>query len=466
MRIIPSLLATTLLATAAFTAACTDREVARVDPKQNKEQKKEIPVDLNRNIDILFVLDNSSSMGDEQESLLENFSNFINVLNNIEGGLPNVHIGVVSTDLGVGPYMIGGCVGNGDNGLLQNAAHPVGGGSCPTPSDPYIIDLANEDGSRQKNYSGSLNDTFSCIARLGTSGCGFEQPLEAMRRALDGSNAANTGFLRDDAFLAVIHITDEDDCSVLPGAGAALFNTAAELDNIGSELGHLSSFRCFEFGVTCDPDSPRSTGPRQDCVAQVNSAFMPDISVYTEFLKGLKDDPAKVIVAGIRGPGNNVGVVLNEDGEPRLSPSCCRSAGECNLDAPNRADPAVRLDSFLESFPNRNTATTICNNDLSDALTQIADLLTEVLGNPCIGGDLKLTDGQPTCTVTDVSNKGKENESQVIVPECNAERSNLPCFHFDIDATECTSTPTQLALTIERSSDPDNTVLEARCESN
>ncbi len=459
MRIIPSLLATTLLASAAFTAACTDREVARVDPKQNKEQKKEIPVEINRNLDILFVIDNSNSMRDEQTSLAANFNNFINVLNNIEGGLPNVHIGVVTTDLGAGPYNITGCTGNGDNGLLQNA--PVGGAGCSAPTDRYIIDLANEDGSRQKNYTGGLAESFSCIAQLGVNGCGFEQPLESMYRALNGTNAANEGFIREDAFLAVIIITDEDDCSV---TDPSMFNSDSSLDNISSSLGFLSSFRCFEFGVTCDPDSPRSAGPRQDCVAQTSSPYMADISKYSEFLKTLKTDPAKIIVAGIRGPGNVVSVAL-KDGEPKLAPSCCRDAN-CNIDSENKADPAVRIDSFLESFPNRNTATTICNEDLSDALTVIAELLTEVLGNPCIDGDLKLTDGQPTCTVTDVSNKGKENESQVIVPLCNADNSNLPCYHFDIDTEECSNTPTQLALTIERSVDPENTVLEARCESN
>ena len=39
-------------------------------------------------------------MLDEQTNLKNNFPNFINVLNSIEGGLPNIHLGVVSTDLG------------------------------------------------------------------------------------------------------------------------------------------------------------------------------------------------------------------------------------------------------------------------------------------------------------------------------------------------------------------------------
>ena len=59
---------------------------------------KDIPVTVNRDLDILFLIDDSPSMADKQNNLAANFPNFINVLNTIEGGLPNVHIGVVFTN--------------------------------------------------------------------------------------------------------------------------------------------------------------------------------------------------------------------------------------------------------------------------------------------------------------------------------------------------------------------------------
>jgi hypothetical protein len=451
------LLAPTLVfgALATTLAACPDREVARVDPRQNREQEKEVPVQINRNIDILFVIDNSGSMREEQDSLAANFNRFINVLNNIEGGLPNVHIGVVSTDIGAGPYGIMGCTGNGDNGILQNAPSD---GTCNPPSDLFIIDTANEDGSRSTNYAGGdLASTFSCIAKLGTTGCGFEQPLEAVQRALNGSNAQNNGFLRDDAFLAVIIISDEDDCSV---EQVSMFDSDPALDTVDSAVGPLSSFRCFEFGVQCEPDTPRSAGPRQDCVPRTNSEYMNDVDQYANFLKTLKDDPAQIIVAGIIGNPTPV-TVGSKDGEPTLDASCTSASGD--------ADPGIRLQNFLEAFPNRNTSTTICDDDLSDALTVIADLLAKVIGNPCIEGDLVLdADGQPDCSVADVRFLNQDGQEESVIPKCDASMSNLPCYHFEVDTDQCAATPTNLTLVIERGNAdvPSQTTVVARCVAN
>src|SRR5215211_6641760 len=88
----------------ALLAGCPDREVSKVDPAQDKAELKDIPVDVNRAVDILFVVDNSSSMREEQGNLSRNFPRFIEALSQIEGGLPDVHIGVVSTDLGAGNF--------------------------------------------------------------------------------------------------------------------------------------------------------------------------------------------------------------------------------------------------------------------------------------------------------------------------------------------------------------------------
>src|SRR5262245_13748524 len=81
-------------------AVCPDRTNTQVTTEQGRVEHKHIPVTPNRNIDILFLIDDSPSMADKQNNLAQNFPNFINVLNTIEGGLPDVHIGVATSDLG------------------------------------------------------------------------------------------------------------------------------------------------------------------------------------------------------------------------------------------------------------------------------------------------------------------------------------------------------------------------------
>jgi hypothetical protein len=60
-----------------------------------------------------------------------------------------------------------------------------------------------------------ISSTFAQTANVGTSGPGIEMHLRAVEmafgeRVTDGSNA---GFKRDDALLATVILTDEDDCS-------------------------------------------------------------------------------------------------------------------------------------------------------------------------------------------------------------------------------------------------------------
>ena len=196
-------------------AACPNREVSEVNPSQDKVEPKEIPLTINRDIDILFVIDNSGSMAEEQAALVANFPQFINVLEQIEGGLPNVHLGVVSSDMGTLGVPTGDpACSDPDNGNLVKG-NPDLANQCTMVSGNYIS-YDDQDGAGGNppviNYTGTLADAFACTARLGKDGCGFEQHLESARAALNG-NPVNNTFLRDNAYLAVIVIADEDDCS-------------------------------------------------------------------------------------------------------------------------------------------------------------------------------------------------------------------------------------------------------------
>src|SRR5687767_3990961 len=94
------------------------QEVARMRAMQNP------------NLDILFIIDDSPSMSDKQAALAAAFPRMIDVLAQLDGGLPNLHIGVVTSDMGtsasgslpapaIGVVGQGGCSGRGDDGRLQ-----------------------------------------------------------------------------------------------------------------------------------------------------------------------------------------------------------------------------------------------------------------------------------------------------------------------------------------------------------
>jgi len=462
-------------------AGCPDREVSRVDPIQDPVLDKSIPVNLNRNLDILFVVDNSGSMLAEQQQLAMNFPEFINVLQQIEGGLPDIHLGVLSSNVGAaGAQSVPGCPASGDDGNLLTGPP---GNTCATQfglQGSFISDIAQQNGTRTKNYTGDLAGLFSCMAQLGTSGCGFEMHLESMYRALQPGK--NAGFYRPDAYLAVVFIADEDDCSTEMGAMFGDPNAG-----LTSQLGPRTSFRCFEFGVQCDNDpNPRAFGPKTGCRPRDNSQYMFEVERYITFMQGLKTDPKLVIVAGIIGNFDDTtgDATVGPDPNNAMFPSLQKS---CFTRDPNDPDdgaaPPVRIQKFLQAFPERNTFTTICNDSLSDALQQIANLLKTAIGNPCIEKELAdrnptLPDLQPECSVVDVINPDSDSRSETVIPACStviqtgatcdAGSVPTPCWCIHPDATQCPASadnPQSYSIEVNRggATPPTGTVLEVQC---
>jgi len=448
-------------------AGCPDREVSRVDPLQDNVLDKDIPVNLNRNLDILFVIDNSLSMAAEQASLAANFPQFINVLQQIEGGLPDVHIGVVSSNMGAaGASSVPGCANPGDDGNLLTGPP---GNTCQSQfslTNSYVSDISQPDGSRVRNYTGDLSQLFSCMAQLGTSGCGFEMHLESMYAALQPGK--NPGFYRDEAYLAVIFIADEDDCSTADGTMFTDPNAG-----VTSPLGPRTSFRCHEFGIECDNDpNPRAFGTKLNCRPRTSSPYMYTLPRYIDFLRNLKSDPKLIIVAGIVGVfDQETGtVVVGPDATNATWPEVQKSCGYDPNDDNAGASPPVRLTNFMVSFPERNTFTTICNSNLSDALVQIATLLKTAIGNPCI--DAPLADRNPDlpglqeeCSVADVTAPDGPNRTETVIPKCDANHSVIPCWEFVADAVQCPDAPDNLAIEVDRGgfTPPLGTVLQLQC---
>ena len=146
-----------------------------------------------REVDVLFVVDDSSFMASAQANLVASFPAFMETLRALPGGAPNLHIAVVSSDMGAGDGSIKGCAGGGKGGRFQSAAR----GAC-TATNLEAGETFISDAHGVVNYRGSIEDVFGCIAPLGESGCGFEQPFAALTRALGadgrGPPAENAGF--------------------------------------------------------------------------------------------------------------------------------------------------------------------------------------------------------------------------------------------------------------------------------
>jgi len=159
-------------------------------------------------LDLLFVIDNSSSMGTKQADLMANFPVLIDALfDPAIGAVTDLNVGVISTDMGVGGFSVPTCSGNDDGVLLHDPRPGVPG--C-APSYPTFLHAGAAD------HGPAFVSSFACIGTLGTNGCGFEQPFAAASKALtvhSRSGGANSGFLRSDSVLGVIFLSDENDCT-------------------------------------------------------------------------------------------------------------------------------------------------------------------------------------------------------------------------------------------------------------
>lgn len=133
--------------------------------------------------DVLFVIDDSRSMVEEQERLHDNFDAF---LSTIASSKADFQVGLVTTDV-VSPGA----------GMLR--------GGIFAPDSPEIERALAE------------------AVEVGTDGDREEQGLLAAKLAIDGRN---DGFPRPGAMLSVVVISDEDDAS--PGDVAGYVEAVAE----------------------------------------------------------------------------------------------------------------------------------------------------------------------------------------------------------------------------------------------
>ena len=153
--------------------ACQETEFSRLRASEIFEQAP------SNAVDILWVIDNSISMENEQENVAAGFADFVSQLETTE---MDFQLGVISSDMDP-----------------TNTAAGVLLGSPPVLSRS-VPDYA---------------ELFRTRVRMGTGGSDKEKGLESALTALSSplADTRNLGFMRDDAMLNVVVLSDENDCS-------------------------------------------------------------------------------------------------------------------------------------------------------------------------------------------------------------------------------------------------------------
>ena len=416
---------------------------------------------MKKDVDILFVIDNSPSMSPKQSALAKNIPKFIQ---RIDGTGTNYHIGFATSDVGsnVAPGVpwagnLGQCdTYEGDDGVLQAVAcntrsqvTPQALTACtmlcpdnkfvPTDGRRYIskvdgvtnvpVSLATVDG---KMVDLGPQKAFQCMALIGDSGCGMESPLESSKRALDGHRNENTGFLRSNSVLAVIFITDEDDCSAQLAKRYENNPSTRDCDPAQPDSYECYNvdYRCLARSIQCD-ESMLVKGAKSGCKERTNS-YLENVDKYVTFFRTLRP-ASKLVVSGIWTlPSITDGgkVEISPYNMGTTSPSLNRTGGtgaSCVYggDQTVYGQAQLRLSKFAAGLGKSNVIErSICDIDNYDkALDAVADSIMSKLNANCLGSRPKVVtkDGklQPLCLVGDVDESVPYSVSDTLFEPCS-----------------------------------------------
>ena len=246
-------------------------------------------------MDLLFVIDDSDSMREEQVNLISSFPAFVEAIDAFRtggGGALDYRVAVTTTGVNLSGTSFGIPVdySTGPNGEFVR---------IPGLDRPWI----------ERNDADVIT-RFSDVAEVGILGSPMEAPLRALELSLSDrvADGRNMDFLRDDALLAVVILTDEDDCSY-PG-------TTADISPFDAEGG-------------CGYGTPGMLGAA-------------DVVGFLDAKKGSREKWAAAVIAG-------------------PPPNECESTY-------GAAWPAQRLHDFTQAAGSQAVFSSICEGDLAGSL--------------------------------------------------------------------------------------------------
>jgi hypothetical protein len=448
-----------LLALLAFNAsACLDRELKPINPCLTSKETHEMRPGGVDKVDLLFVVDNSNSMANKQVSLRMQLPSLIRALTTGERfpGDPNpfpplqdLHVGVVSSDMGVPGVDIAGAAcraDGGDDGRLLTTGRGPGCQARYPSFLSYTIDASSGGPARDRMQ---FAQDASCITNLGTGGCGFEQQLEAPFKALwpklqtdvngnvitpndyrfiattesgtwgkgdqSAADGGNLGFLRNDpnkglSLIAIVLVTDEEDCSV----------KSTEHLKPNAQLAADSPYRQEDLNLRCYHHKEmlydiqrryyegfRKLRPgREELVVFAAIVGVPVDLVDAQTLAKVDftaDDPSSrnafydAILSDPRMQEQIDPASMPGTGTGNLKQSCSRTVPYQT--EPVTAYPPRRIVELAKLFGKNGIVQSICQDDFGPAMSAIVNVIATNVDTACMRPLVRHADGTVPCNV-------------------------------------------------------------------
>ncbi len=272
-------------------------------------------------LDILLVVDNSGSMVGEQIQLGTNLNHLITALGH-RFQSDEVHVAVSTT--GVKSEGCGSCSTNtpyscvnetGESGVFQDRYGQF------VSIEQDIVEYSSVNRPECKilqSIEADLclfnNESQAGTILVGVNGCGYERGLSAIRLGLSPklTNSTNQGFLRPEAQLVVIVVSDEDDCGEVG-------DITEGIAGVGGRVCYYAAKGLGPVGATSSPDDPDD-----------KPYALTPVSDYLEQLIALKDGRPGMVkfaaVVGITDPNDPLATSIEytDDSDPSsdIVPAC------------------------------------------------------------------------------------------------------------------------------------------------
>ncbi|MFC1654786.1 hypothetical protein ACFL2F_03175 [Myxococcota bacterium] len=325
---------------------------------------------VSSSIDVVFVVDNSGSMAGEQDQLGRSFQAFANVLEQKFGDTFHVAVVTVGMESQACPPCDATITKSCINETQENGRFQDRKGHITWTAGTPVFDFVQDSTCRVVTNSNA--DCFYDVAQergialVGVNGCGYERglaPLKAALKSLQGSY--NAGFIRDDATLAVIVISDENDCGEV-----------GDVYELTADGGNICYFAAKGEGP--EPGNPDYTPMAYHPTDPEQRPYeLTPVEHYYNFLvnevKGGREGMVKfAAIVGVTDPGDPSTTTIEYQWGTRNRweiVDACATPG-CTGDY-CFAEPGTRYIQLAQMFGQNGFVDTICQNDFTQTMEKL-----------------------------------------------------------------------------------------------